>query len=245
MKIGREIIMYNEYDESKGANAMRQFSNMIKPTNLLYYRLDGLLADGLDWWVSGGSYMVIFPPTNLKFNPEPVGVRFYVDAQDSLKRSEECPDGMLLIKMNKMTRSIPANGSRMCQFFCTYVEDEGQFYFKPMAFLRNYSKKLTGRRALSFNNRIAVLNNPKKDSVGYKIVEKAKENDKFAKLCYIAGYSAASANPLYYTQNEFSKLFEDASKHISKYPAEMKLSFKILRNTLTRFGRSQYGHERV
>lgn len=230
--------------------AVAKFPKLFANTELLHYRQSGILDDKLNSWVSGGAHMLLLPrsPESNYGATEGVStVKFYIDAQESLLKSEMCPGGMFLVNVGTMAKCVPEVGGRMNQVYCTYVVDEDKFYFKHLSLLKGYSKKLTGKRANSYRKKIGVLLTPKEGGTGDDMVKEAKENKEFfAKnnitdpkaglgITQLGEYTVTTESPLYFTEDEFNQIINKANEHTSNYPADMKLSFKILKHTLTRY----------
>lgn len=216
--------------EERAALAKTRIESIFNDRKLLFFKHQGLLRDHNDSWVDVGRYTLILPPAESadEAEVEKNKVQIYVDTQENIVRTETFPEGMFLIRLG----GIPRLFSQTTQLYATYIANEDKFYFKYISLLRSYASKASERKRSSFK-RSAVLLKPKEES-NSDMLDRFYLDDEGAPLT-IGGYKGVcTTSTLYFTESDFIEILDKASEHISNYPADMKLTFKIMAKTLIR-----------
>lgn len=224
--------------DERAESARQRIEAMLKERKLLFFKRNGLLEDFSSNWVDVGHYTLLLPPAIEKseYSLKRNRVQLYVDTQEEIVRTEAYPDGMFLVRLGVLFRSVPMTRSPGVQLYATYVAKEDRFYFKLVSYLRSYASKISDEKRNS-GKRSAVLLKPKENSHGEQISKEILYNGEMS--LSVGDYKTTCDNALYFTESEFIRILDNAKEHTSNYPGNMQLEFKLMKKALTR---RYYGH---
>lgn len=231
---GREALEFKNLTERK-TEAAKKIGSMFSERRLLYFKNEGLLEGTGGNWIDVGHYTLLLPPMPRGKPPSDYQlianrVQLYVDTQEKIIKTDEYPEGMFLVRLGPLLNSLATSSGSGSHLYATYIQEENKFYLKWIGHLRSYARKVGNNKKTG--KRSAVLLKPKDGSRGADIANEAYEYNGMNLI--LGDYSVKTKNALHFTEEEFLDILDQSSEHISNYPGDLRLGFKLMAKTLTR-----------
>lgn len=210
----RKLILKRRiWEGEKAANelvapiALKLFEKKLSSMNLIYFSNDNVFGENYGDWYNGGCYHIILnTPNNQEIRPGGTRITVFVNAQDSLYKTSQNPEGYISIDLKRfgtyMTKPNCFN-----KFLAVYVKETDSWYIRPLVFLFSYYeflKKVTkdhlGPRDQPFKIRISMKDPLKK---------RQNQDPDYKPRYYTEKGSIEHKNPVTITGEEFFDFLKD------------------------------------